>query len=143
MTAEAIADLSQRTFRAGSAYDLVVFDRLSPNEQLLLAELRADPDFYGVLRPRPESGRTIKAVGKETALLWMTLQSAGPLPFFAFGNNGAGSDPNSLYITAGINDETGGLFARISAVPEPQTVALVGTGLVGLLVTARRRRARR
>jgi uncharacterized protein (TIGR03118 family) len=61
----------------------------------------------------------------------------------AFGNNGAGSDPNSLYITAGINDETGGLFARISAVPEPQTVALVGTGLAGLLVTARRRRSRR
>jgi hypothetical protein len=80
-------DLSRRTFRAGRAYDLVVFDRLSPNEQMLLTELRADPDFYGVLRPRPGSGRTIKAVGKETALLWLTLQSPGALPFFVFGND--------------------------------------------------------
>lgn len=74
--------LSRRTFRAGAAYDLVVFDRLEPEEQLLLTELRADPDFYGVLRPRPGTGRTIKAIGKETALLWLTLQSPGPLPFF-------------------------------------------------------------
>src|SRR4029077_7004527 len=75
------------TFRAGRAYDLVVFDRLSPEERMLLTELRADPDFYGVLRPRPGSGRTIKAVGKETALLWLTLQSPGALPFFVFGND--------------------------------------------------------
>jgi hypothetical protein len=87
MTVETIASLSRRTFRAGTAYDLVVFDRLSPNEQTLLTELSADPDFYGVLRPRPGSGRTIKAVGKETALLWLTLQSPGPLPFFVFGND--------------------------------------------------------
>ena len=80
---------SQRTFRAGTAYDLVVFDRLSPEEQLMLMELRADADFYGVLRPRPGSGRTVKAVGKETALLWFTLQSPGPLPSFAFGNDSA------------------------------------------------------
>ena len=79
--------LSRRTFRAGTAYDLVVFDRLSPNEQMLLTELCADPDFYGVLRPRPGNGRTIKAVGKKTALLWLTLQSPGPLPFFVFGND--------------------------------------------------------
>lgn len=79
--------LSQRTFRAGAAYDMVVFDRLSPEEQLMLMELRADADFYGVLRPRPGSGRTIKAVGKETALLWFTLQSPGPLPSFVFQNN--------------------------------------------------------
>ena len=82
---------SQRTFRAGTAYDLVVFDRLSPEEQLMLMELRADADFYGVLRPRPGTGRTIKAVGKETALLWFTLQSPGPLPAFAFGDDLAGA----------------------------------------------------
>lgn len=84
---ETIDNLSRRTFRAGVAYELIVFDRLSPNEQMLLTELRADPDFYGVLRPRSGSGRTIKAVGKETALLWLTLQSPGPLPFFVFGND--------------------------------------------------------
>lgn len=75
--------LSQRTFRAGTSYELVVFDRLSLEEQSSLAELRAESGFYGILRPRPGSGRTVKAVGKETALLWLTLQSPGPLPFFA------------------------------------------------------------
>jgi len=84
---ETIDTLSRRTFRAGAAYELIVFDRLAPDEQMLLTELRADPDFYGVLRPRTGTGRTIKAVGKETALLWLTLQSPGPLPFFVFGND--------------------------------------------------------
>ena len=84
---ETIDILSRRTFRAGAAYELIVFDRLAPDEQMLLTELRADPDFYGVLRPRTGTGRTIKAVGKETALLWLTLQSPGPLPFFVFGND--------------------------------------------------------
>jgi hypothetical protein len=70
------------SFRAGSAYDLVVFDRLPPEEQALLAELRHDPTFYGVLRPRPGSGLTLKAVDRETALLWLTLREPGPLPFF-------------------------------------------------------------
>src|SRR5438067_11337525 len=88
MTAEEIAQLSRRTFRAGKAYNLVVFDRLPPGEQVLLNELREDRDFYGVLRPDPHSGRTIKAVGKETALLWLTLQSAGPLPCFVFEDDG-------------------------------------------------------
>ena len=84
---ETINILARRTFRAGTAYELIVFDRLAPDEQMLLTELRADPDFYGVLRPRTGTGRTIKAVGKETALLWLTLQSPGPLPFFVFEND--------------------------------------------------------
>jgi uncharacterized protein (TIGR03118 family) len=54
-----------------------------------------------------------------------------------FGNNGPGVNPNSLYLTAGINDETGGLFARIDAVPEPGTFVLL-LGAVGLVVCRRR-----
>lgn len=87
MTIEEIDGLSRRIFRAATAYELVVFDRLSRDEQALLAELRSDPDFYGILRPRPNSGRTIKAVGRGTALLWLTLQTPGPLPFFVFGDD--------------------------------------------------------
>jgi hypothetical protein len=71
-----------RAFRAGSAFELVVFDRLPPEEQALLAELRRDSDFYGVLKPRPGSGLTLKAVDRDTALLWLTLREPGPLPFF-------------------------------------------------------------
>jgi uncharacterized protein (TIGR03118 family) len=46
-----------------------------------------------------------------------------------FGNGGNGGLTNSLYLTAGPNDEAGGLFARIDAVPEPSTILLSCFGL--------------
>lgn len=79
-----LATLGGRNFRAGRAFELLVFDRLPPDEQAFLTEISADPDFYGILRPHPGSGRTIKSVSRDTALLWLTLQSPGPLPFFVF-----------------------------------------------------------
>ena len=58
----------------------------------------------------------------------------------AFGNGGPGFDPNTLYLAAGIDDETQGLFASVSAVPEPGTTLLLATGLVMLAATVHRRR---
>jgi len=59
----------------------------------------------------------------------------------AFGNNSTTSDPSSLYLTAGLNDEADGLFARITATPEPGSLVLMATGLLGVvLVGAKRRR---
>lgn len=55
-----------------------------------------------------------------------------------FGNGGTGFSANSLYITAGTNGEAGGLFARIDAVPEPGSVALMGGGLALLAFCSRR-----
>ena len=77
-------NLVDRRFRAGSEYELVVYDRLPAEEQLLLAELREDAEFYGILRPREGSGRTIRTVDRDTALLWLGAQSPGPLPFFVW-----------------------------------------------------------
>lgn len=50
----------------------------------MLASLREDPDFYGVLRPR-EAGSALglKAVDRDTALLFLTLAEPGPLPSYA------------------------------------------------------------
>lgn len=55
-----------------------------------------------------------------------------------FGNGGNGGSPNSLYLTAGINDEKGGLFARLDVVPEPATMLMLAGGLA-LLGLYRRR----
>jgi uncharacterized protein (TIGR03118 family) len=59
-----------------------------------------------------------------------------------FGNNGAGVNPLSLYINAGINDEMDGLFARIDAVPEPGTIALFLFGAAALCARDRMKRFR-
>ena len=62
----------------------------------------------------------------------------------AFGNAGAGSDPNALYFAAGINGEVDGLFGAIRAVPEPGSVVLFGLGGLLLLAGAvRKARGRR
>ena len=90
---------------------------------------------------------TINAFDPTTGAFQGTLLNLSGTPLvndglwgLAFGNNGPGFDPNTLYFTAGIDDETHGLFGSISAVPEPSTVLLTATGLGALLVTARRRR---
>jgi hypothetical protein len=82
--AEAWSDFSKRRFRTGGAFDLVEFDRLPPEEQIPLLELTKELGFYGVLKP--QSGSTCRTVYQDTALLLLTLRSAGPLPFFARGS---------------------------------------------------------
>jgi hypothetical protein len=77
-------EIFRRSFRAGSGYELVLFDRLPMDEQIALAELHADPDLYGVLKPAAESGHTVKVVGRDTALLLLTMQSPGTLPSYVF-----------------------------------------------------------
>jgi len=57
-----------------------------------------------------------------------------------FGNGGNGGLADSLYITAGLNDEQDGLFAQITAVPEPGTWLLFAGGLAALAVTRKAKR---
>jgi hypothetical protein len=77
------SDVLARGFRANPLFELVLFDRLSPEERQTLAELRKDPDFYGILRPREASPVLgVKAVDRETALLFLTLREPGPLPSY-------------------------------------------------------------
>ncbi|MEA2564309.1 MAG: hypothetical protein QOH06_5813 [Acidobacteriota bacterium] len=76
-------DILRRGFRANPAFELVLFDRLDPKEREALAELRKDPDFYGILRPRELSAALgVKSVDRETALLFLTLREPGPLPSY-------------------------------------------------------------
>jgi hypothetical protein len=76
-------DLLSRDLRANPAYELVLFDRLPPEEREALAPLRNDPGFYGVLRPREGGARRgVKSVDRETALLFLTLREPGPLPSY-------------------------------------------------------------
>jgi hypothetical protein len=59
-----------------------------------------------------------------------------------FGNGFALGETDSLYFTAGPNEEMDGIFGKleVAAIPEPGTYAMMGAGL-GLLAWLRRRRA--
>ncbi|MGJ5813171.1 TIGR03118 family protein [Paludibaculum fermentans] len=59
-----------------------------------------------------------------------------------FGNGKQGGSANSLYLTAGLNDEADGLFARVDAVPEPATCTLIAAGLRLCTLVRRSRRDR-
>ena len=77
--------------------------------------------FEGSIQVDPGSGNT-----------------AGGLWSLDFGIGGSNGDPNTLYFTDGINTEANGLFAAITVVPEPSTLALLGAGLLSLCVLRRR-----
>jgi uncharacterized protein (TIGR03118 family) len=69
-------------------------------------------------------------------------QSPGGLWSLAFGGGGKDGNPDTLFITDGLNGEKDGLLASITAVPEPSTWAMMLVGFGGLaLFAARRRRA--
>jgi hypothetical protein len=55
-----------------------------------------------------------------------------------FGNGVSGGDSNILYFTTGLNAETNGLFAALSVVPEPSTLAFLGAGVLSLFAWRRR-----
>jgi uncharacterized protein (TIGR03118 family) len=67
--------------------------------------------------------------------------TAGGLWALNFGIGGMNGDPNTLYITDGINGQKDGLFAAIDPVPEPSGLALLATALAWF--GARRSRSRR
>jgi hypothetical protein len=75
-------ELLELPLRANPAFRLVLFDRLPAGQRRQLAELARDPEHYGVLRPRRGSGLGLKAVDRETALLFLTLGRPAPLPAY-------------------------------------------------------------
>lgn len=70
-------------FAANPAYELVLFDRLPAEQRELLKDLQKDSGFYGVLRPIEKSNLGVKAISRDTALLFLTLRQPGQLPEYA------------------------------------------------------------
>jgi hypothetical protein len=88
MTNHSVRNLRDLCLRSNPAWELVLLDRLAPAEQETFAALGRDPDGYGVLRQREDSGLSVKSVTRDVALLWFTLQTPGPLPRYAIQSMG-------------------------------------------------------
>jgi uncharacterized protein (TIGR03118 family) len=91
----------------------------------------------------------INAFNPTTGAFLSTLNGSNGQPLvidnlhaLAFGNNGPNANPLALYFTAGINNQTDGLFGAIAptATPEPSTLLLLCSGLVGVVAYRWRRR---
>ena len=82
MHLQPLKPIEAATFRANPNYELVLFDRLPPEQREMLGRLRNAPDFYGVLLARGAPDLGIKSVCRETALLYLTLREPGPLPAY-------------------------------------------------------------
>ena len=59
-----------------------------------------------------------------------------------FGNGGAGGSANALYLTAGLNGESDGLFAAVTPTPEPASFGLFGLALPFAYAAWRKRPSR-
>src|SRR5260370_9841954 len=80
MQQEKLERFEQAVFRANSAYELVLFDRLTLEQQQLLNALQKEEDLYAILRPRQHSELGIKSVDREAASLFLTLQEPSRIP---------------------------------------------------------------
>ncbi|GAC1417340.1 MAG: TIGR03118 family protein [Acidobacteriaceae bacterium] len=60
--------------------------------------------------------------------------------FIGFRTGGVGVDTNALYFTAGLADESGGLFGAITPSPEPTSLILTALGVISLGVARLRGR---
>jgi hypothetical protein len=75
-------DWSDRVFRANPDYELILLDRLLSEDRARVAAAEAGPDVYGVLRPQPGSRLAWRVASCDTALLFFTLRTPGPLPAY-------------------------------------------------------------
>ena len=90
MPVASLKNILDSTFRANPSCELVLFDRLPPEHQEYLKDLRKEPDFYGVFRPRGGTAQTMKSAPRDAALLYLTLREPGRLPEYVRSMFGAG-----------------------------------------------------
>ncbi|NOK71591.1 MAG: hypothetical protein GFH25_541324n34 [Chloroflexi bacterium AL-N10] len=73
-------DITNVVLRSSPEYQLILYDHLPSHEQQALVDLLNDPNFYGILRHKNSTSVSMKAVNRDTALLFLTLMQEAVLP---------------------------------------------------------------
>lgn len=73
-------DFRQVRLRSNPRFRLLLFDQINEREQHPLKPLAAEPDFYGLLAPPPNSELPAKSVSRDAALLFLTLREPACVP---------------------------------------------------------------
>lgn len=101
------------------------------NGQITITLLRADNTTFTLTVP---NNTNIAGGG---VLYFGLIDTANPFTRITFGNTASGTD------FFGFDDMTVGSIAQVQPIPEPATMFLLGTGLAGVAMKARRRRKAR
>jgi hypothetical protein len=122
-------------FRANPAFEFTVLDRLSVEQRAALGIAEDDPDVYGVLLPRVSSpGRHAKAVDRDTALLFLTLQQPGTLPGYVQASLGEEFEPT---VTKLVLDGVLEIHTRDAFVSGPEALEALGVSRPSAVGTSR------
>jgi hypothetical protein len=111
-----------------AAFGLYATDIGDFNGQLTLTLLRTDNTTFTLTVPADIN------VSGGGVLYFGLIDTANPFTRITFGNTAGGVD------VFGFDDMTVGSVAQVQPVPEPATMFLLGTGLAGIAMKARRRR---
>jgi hypothetical protein len=71
-------------FRSNPLYKLIKRDYLSPEQIVACGEIYKDEEFYGILAPAINSNLSYKSLFEGDALLFLQLQTPGPIPALFF-----------------------------------------------------------
>ena len=97
-------------FRSCPALELQRFDDLGAAEREALTELASDPEFFGLLVPRPPLRASLKSVGRSTALLFQRLAEPAPLDPQLLASPESLDEVVDLVLDGILQVETGGQF---------------------------------
>ena len=90
--------LNEIRFRSSPFIDLKQLGDLSAEEREKFRDLQSDPDFYGLLFPKPPLTLNLKAVARQTAELFQSLSSPGRIQDEFLGDRESAADVIDLVL---------------------------------------------
>ncbi|MFL6248518.1 MAG: hypothetical protein ACJ74H_21015 [Thermoanaerobaculia bacterium] len=110
--------LNEFRFRSSPFIDFKQLGELSAEEREKFRELQSDPDFYGLLFPRPPLTINLKAVARQTAELFQSLSSPGRIHDEILRDGESAADVVDLVLDGILEIESaGGFVSGADALP--------------------------